>query len=216
MAEILFLDANWDEITKYCCAFRTAIVVTPLGEHNTHAYTHLTGPQMVQPDVDSIVKSHNYSFISGAGHGLYSIFKGHDGREIWRANGDLSHLRGRIVHLLSCQTGASLGRAMITQGAKAFWGYTERFLFLHKKNPPADRETDSIAEDALRMDCLIDTEILDGRPAHVVYETVTNYVAELCERGLPKYRRDVVLSNYRHLVCPMTVWGDPSATINTD
>jgi len=90
----------------------------------------------------------------------------------------------------------------IAQGASAFWGYAENFLFLRKAIPPAELTTDQTAQDTLRMDCPIDEQILNGRAAATVYEIVTRYVAELCKE-LRSYRRTVLLSNYRHLVCPV-------------
>jgi len=212
VANILFLDANWEVITRYCFAFRMAFVIAPLDNEASHVVRHITGPQMVQPEVDVIVREHKFDYISGSGHGHYSIFRGYNDKEIWSAASDLSHLSDKIIHLLSCNTGASLGRSMVAQGCRAFWGYTETFLFLHKDNFSGNLEDDEIAADALRMDCLIDSEILSGNPAAVVYKSVEDYVRSVLPK-LPSYRRSAVISNYRHLVCPMTVWGDQAATI---
>lgn len=215
MANVLFLDANWDVITQYCFVFRRALVIGPLDKDASHTVRQVTGPQMLQPEVDVIVREHDFQYISGAGHGHYSKFLGYGNKEIWNAGNDLTHLSGKIIHLLSCNTGASLGRSMVTQGCRAFWGYTETFVFLHQEedDAPQNLEDDESAGDALRMDCLIDQEILNGSSASVVYKSVQDYVRSICP-NLPTYRRYAVISNYRHLVCPMTIWGDPKATID--
>ena len=209
MPDILFVDADFDEVTRYCCIFRTAFVISQVPAHyRDHLYQH----DATQPNVDHHIASNNYKYLSGAGHGLYRMFRGHNNCEIWKASDDLSHLKGLIVHLLSCQTGASLGRSMVKQGVRAFWGYEEDFVFVKLKQPPIDLLQDQSAGFVLRMDCLIDEGILTGKDANEIYDMVDDYVANLISQAKP-HVRSALVSNYQNLVCPITTWGDPKATI---
>ncbi len=209
--EILLIDAEWDTTTRYLHAFRRHFLRADL---NKYTVRELVGPNAVQPKVDQLLKAHRVGFISGAGHGLYHAFLGYLDSTIWEAEQDLSHLNGIIVHLLSCQTGATLGKSMARQGAKAFWGYTQKFAFHRKSAPPADLFTDTSAKAAIEMDLLIDMGILRRASAATIYQNVQDYVDQLTS-GLPPYSlmRAAIHDNFRHLVCPLPLWGDETAKL---
>src|SRR6185436_17044765 len=96
------------------------------------------------------------------GHGFFDRFKGFNNEIIWETGANVPSLKGAIVHLLSCEAGARLGRQIVANGAAAYWGYTENFTFFKKRPSPADLKTDTSAEWFLKMDCLIDVGILTG------------------------------------------------------
>jgi hypothetical protein len=103
---------------------------------------------------------------------------------------------------------------MVRQGVRAFWGYTVNFSFYRQSTPPQDLTTDSIAELFLRMDSIIDRGILSQKNAQEIYDSVTTYVATVYPQLKSKpLHQAVLLDNYVHLVCPVTVWGDASATL---
>lgn len=209
--DILLIDAKWDTTTQYLHAFRMHILRADFNKYNVH---QLVGPDAVQPRVDDLLKAHSIGLISGAGHGLYHAFMGYRNTVIWESEQDLSHLKGKIVHLLSCQTGATLGKSMARQGAKAFWGYTEKFAFLSKSLPPANMITDTSARPAIEMDLIIDIGILRRHSAATIYQDVHDYV-DAVTVGLPPFsmKRAVIQSNFRHLVCPHPLWGDRYAKL---
>ncbi len=209
--DILLIDAEWDTTTKYLYAFRRHFLQPDL---NKYKKWELVGAKAVQPNVDQLLQAHRIGFISGAGHGFYHAFLGYLNSAIWEAEQDLTPLTGTIIHLLSCQTGATLGKSMVRQGAKAFWGYTQKFAFNRKAAPPADLHTDASAKQAIEMDLIIDMGILRRVSAVTIYHNVQDYV-EAVTSGLPpsSLARAVIRDNFRHLVCPVPLWGDQSARL---
>jgi hypothetical protein len=213
MISVLCIDADWDVVTKYGRAFRDKFVFTNSDKDFLDLdIKHLRGSNAIQPGVDKYLKTNPIQYISGMGHGLYDTFTGFHDKPIWSASQDLSLLKGVIVHLLSCQTGASLGREMVAQGALAFWGYTVSFSFFRQDPPPSDMDTDNVAAPFLKMDCLIDRGILGRKTASQIYNAIEEYVADLYPQ-LEFHQQAILLDNYLHLVCPVTVWGDPNAML---
>lgn len=208
------IDADWDLVTRYGRAFRDHFVFTDFDEtwpgHRAH---HFRGSRAVQPDVDVFIERNDVGYLTGMGHGSYETFTGYEDKPIWSASQDLTLLRGAIVHLLSCQTGALLGTSMVRQGALAFWGYTVNFTFYHKSSPPQELVQDKTAEAFLKMDCIIDRGVLSKKTATEIYDSITTYVAQVYSQLNYPLQRAVFLDNYVHLVCPVTVWGDANATL---
>jgi hypothetical protein len=68
--------------------------------------------------------------ITGMGHGQYNTFSGYRGEVILEVGSyHPSEVKNKIVHLLSCKTGTQLGPDIVARGAKAFFGYSEDFIF---------------------------------------------------------------------------------------
>jgi len=212
MPHVLFLDANWDVVTEYLLSFRSHFIAS----HITPRYVihELSGPAVVQPNVDQYLHRENIVFISGAGHGDYDSFKGFQDAIIWAEGIKLPRLDGVIVHLLSCRAARQLGKAMISAGARAFWGYQENFRFIRKKSPPADPYTDTSARWAIYMDCLIDIGILQGKRPDQIYADIRNHIIqETSNLGPFDLKRAILNHNYRHLVCPSVHWGDRNSRL---
>jgi hypothetical protein len=74
----------------------------------------------------------------GCGHGSPSEFTGQYVRTIFYAC-DSRELAGRVVYLLSCETGQRLGPDIISKGGRAYVGYKEDFGFY---TPASDRPED--------------------------------------------------------------------------
>lgn len=214
MPDIVLIDANWDVVTQYLYAFRRQLITPYLKRFNSSVHW-LVGDQVVQPKVDDFISAHNVAFLSGAGHGEFERFRGYENCLIWETGINVPHLPGAIVHLLSCEAGARLGREIVANGAAAYWGYTESFRFIKKSPSPADLETDTSAAWFLEMDCLIDVGILRGLKADEIYKSVSDYVSRANSSFGPfDLKRATLDHNYRHLVCPATYWGERSITLD--
>jgi hypothetical protein len=215
MFDILAIDADWDTVTQYGHAFRKHFVFTNFArDWPAYKIHYIVGQDAVQPNIDTFINSNNIKYLTGMGHGLYDTFTGFKDSPVWDSNQNLTHLKEIIVHLLSCQTGALLGRSMVKQGVRGFWGYTVNFGFYRKATPPANLTEDSSAEIFLRMDCIIDRGILSNKNATEIYDSITDYVAKVYPKLKNKpLHQALLLDNYVHLVCPATTWGDPNVTL---
>lgn len=216
MATVLQIDQDHDIQTRYGQAFREQFVFSGLVNG---PFSHRVVPCVNESATASMVaralELNDIDYVSANGHGLNSRFIGQDESTIWDATDDLTALSGAIVHLLSCQTGAVLGQKMVSAGVTAFWGYTTKFAFYYLKAVPTDLVSDHLAEPFLKMDILIDQGILSGQTASDTYQSVRSHFQstypKLNARGAG---RAIFLSNFLHLVCPLTTWGDPEAVLH--
>ena len=212
MGGVLRIDHSVDIVNRYAQIFRVKLLFQDF--QNTYAQ-HITyetiNADANQNQVDNTLTNNMVQYISGSGHDKYEMFLGSDGNPIWHEGQDFDLLKGKVIHLLSCQTGAVLGRAMVVHGATAFWGYNVSFAFVHQA-PPTTLENDKLAEAFLRMDIIIDRGILAGKNGEEIYRSITQYVANIAPR-LRAIHRGLLLSNYIHLACPVITWGDRAAAI---
>jgi len=224
MAHILGIDADSDLYTRYVTAFREKLVFSEFPSwlrsfiHKptwpTHSLQHLVGKDAVQPDIDNYLVANKVDYITVAGHGVDDTLTGYERALIWKADQDLTYLRAPIVHFLACQTGAVLGQQMVRDGVRAFWGYTAKFRFFFDNPAMRDLSEDYIAGVFIEMDCLIDVQILNGSNAEEIYKALSEYFKD----AFYKLKNDpasqaLLLHNYRHLVGPLTSYGDPAQTL---
>jgi len=103
-------------------------------------------------------------FILGAGHGDVSIFCGQNEAiilEVGRYNP--REVSGKVIKLLSCQTGKSLGPDLVQNGAVAFMGYTDDYLWVMDADMAHKPWADKLAAKSLMpvVDSL--NALLDGK-----------------------------------------------------
>ena len=68
--------------------------------------------------------------IIGVGHGSPRVFTGQDEEVLWDVGQyNPRECEGKIIKLLSCLCGQYLGPDLIANGARAFQGYVEPFVF---------------------------------------------------------------------------------------
>ena len=82
--------------------------------------------------------------IIGTGHGSKTSFTGQNESVILEVGAyNPREVRGKVIKLLSCQTGVSLGPDLIENGAKAFLGYKDDYVWVmdadFASNPWADK-----------------------------------------------------------------------------
>ena len=101
------------------------------------------------PDrIRSAVSSTDPAVIVGTGHGLECVYTVECTQplivmpsgmyDICREELNTDLAVGRVVHLISCRTGADLGRWLVGKGAVAFLGNSEDVLFFIGKPPCTD------------------------------------------------------------------------------
>lgn len=68
-------------------------------------------------------------YLSGVGHGSYTVYTGYWGDRILEAcQYDSVEVNNKSMHFLSCQTAAQLGPDTVAKGANSYTGYTENFI----------------------------------------------------------------------------------------
>jgi hypothetical protein len=221
---VLGIEQNHDQEMKYCQAFRQHYIYGNPALASLFSVVRCFDSHAVKSSVDSVMSANQFAFITGSGHGYPNQFMGQDGQFIWKT-GKLNppEWNDSIVHLLSCDTGAQLGRDMVRAGAKAFWGYTRPFKFNTSMVPPANLETDTVAEPYFKFDSIIDQGVLQGKNGTSIYKELQDYVRKTYQALVAKANQglaDDLLDNWVNLACPSRNisgasldWGKVSAKI---
>lgn len=147
-----------------------------------------------------------FDLFSGMGHGGPDEFEGQSGLNIYDlkdSSGANYTVRGAIVHLYSCDCGQKLGPHLVTNGAKAFIGYTR---------PVQVANSQAIEEDFVRVSAVIDRSILGGDSSATTRRKADAEFASVKARLLASATaspRDVAgfRLNHRSMVGP---WLDPT------
>jgi hypothetical protein len=160
-AVVLAIDANFDPVTRAPFEYREKNVY-PYFEKKGFTVIRRQGASARRAKVAPQARKRNVVYLTGVGHGfpdsytgdhLDPIFsKGHFRRE---------ESEGKIVHFLSCETATGLGPHFVTNGCRAYFGYSDEFTY-----PPI------LAEVFFECDSEIDRGFADGLTAGQVFKKV--------------------------------------------
>ena len=103
--------------------------------------------------------------IIGVGHGDEVSFTGHNEAVILEVGKyNPREVRGKVIKLISCQTGVSLGPDLIKNGATSFLGYVDDYIWVMDSDMAATPWADQMAATSLMpvVDGL--NALLDGKP----------------------------------------------------
>jgi len=158
---VLGIDSNYEPVTlaafqyreKYVYPYLQAKGFTVKKFQGPLARRHYVAPEARKPEVE---------YLTGVGHGSYNLYTGDHGDVIWQVgNYHPDEVKGKIVHLLSCQTARDLGTDFVRNGCRAYFGYDENFTFYM-----AEKDT------FFECDSEIDKAFGDGLTAAQVYDRV--------------------------------------------
>jgi hypothetical protein len=170
--------------------------------------------------VYDLVVSHNHNFIANGivahncGHGSPIEFTGQYVRTIFYAC-DSRELAGRVVYLLSCETGQRLGPDIISKGGRAYVGYTEDFgFYTPASNRPEDVMNDPMSRAFFEPVVTLLNALADGRTvgdAHRASLARWNYWIDYWSRQPGGSRIVALLVHDRDA---QVLLGDASAVVN--
>lgn len=144
--------------------------------------TELIGNDANAANVWSTLTSLNPIVFSLIGHGNYTTTSVECTEKLMAVgDGNVSKMKDRVVHLNSCQTGASLGPAIMDAGALAYVGSNESFWFYAGDDPNTTRAVRSpfLAEWAFDVALLQGKTVGEARTAQLAkYEEELTYWIE--------------------------------------
>lgn len=163
---------SYDAQTKTVYLLRSQKYVLPYFKSKGINVKVLEGHLAIRSNFASECSRSDVVYITGAGHGNYDCFTGHLKVALWKV-GDYSsqEVEGKIIHLLSCRTCRDLGKDLIRNGAKAFFGYLENFQFYTEPNnidPLQDKYTNTF----IKCDSIIDREVVNCSSVKEIEERV--------------------------------------------
>jgi len=111
-----------------------------LGQFGRGTVVVLEGDMANPEGIDRAIQQYDPGFIFGIGHGLPDLYTVECTQEYLRVGSPREELmKGRIIHLNSCYTGARLGPSLVRKGALAFLGSVEPFFFYIAEPPCSSR-----------------------------------------------------------------------------
>jgi len=109
--------------------------------------------------------------IIGVGHGQENTFTGQNEAVILEAGKyDPKEIKGKVIKLVSCQTGVVLGPDLIRNGAASFAGYKDDYVWICDADLVSTPWSDEVAATSLMP--VIDSinALLDGKTAKEAFE----------------------------------------------
>lgn len=123
---ILITRANYESTTSYL--FYWAADVLKLAQAKFTTVISIDGDKVNKKEVTGRIKKMKPDMVHFNGHGSASELFGHNNEVIIDASNS-KYLQNSIVYALSCQSASTLGPLATSQGAKAYIGYRQDFIF---------------------------------------------------------------------------------------
>ncbi len=202
--QVLAIDSCEDEAIRIVHDYRNQYVY-PYLESRGFRIVYCQEQAALRENVESAARRNDIAYITGAAHGSDTACFGYDGSPIFQV-GDYQpeEVDGKVVHLLSCQTGAKLGPDFVKNGCRAYFGYDGIFTFpLY------------FADIFLECDAEIDRAFADGLTAEEVHDrVVTLYEHRIFElNGMGEPDAASMLEQNLEYLCTPSVYGYRQACI---
>lgn len=150
------LIADFDLATRSASGFLVRWIVPRLEPIPLYAFLARRKPfQFSAPQSDIII---------GMGHGDKDIFTGQDEAVILEVSKyDPKEVQGKVIKLLSCQTALILGPDLINNGAEAFLGYVDDYVWVMDSDLASTPWADKLAATSLMPVVAGLNALLDGK-----------------------------------------------------
>jgi hypothetical protein len=175
LSEVLFIRPR--DCTYCGNGFYAMAHVVQYARSKGYSVTDLFDAMAEMQEVYFNIVQKNPQAVFGFGHGSPYRFTGNSQTDIFNME-NTSWLDDRMVYLLSCQTGAVLGQAMVSDGADSYAGYTEDWTWLCGGGADIDPYMDSppYGKSFFESANQLWISLLDGRTfAEAVSDTVAKY-----------------------------------------
>lgn len=139
--------------------------------------------------------------IIGMGHGSPDTFTGQNETVILSVGEyDPRDVQGKVVKLLSCQTGAQLGPDLVANGCAAYLGYTEDYLWVCDANKATVPWSDKMAAACLMPVMKSINALLSGYTAREAYDIEIASYEENLETEEDELIRSLISFNKKNAV----------------
>jgi len=168
---VLFSRADFEIATRYLHAWTNPMI----GLANTlgNNVIDLSGNSATKANFENYIRSRDPYFFIGCGHGQVDRLGGQN-NEIILDDQNASLMRGRIVYLYSCNTGAFLGKKLVDEGAVGYIGFQTEFKFYISDPPMPNPTSDTLAKPFFESGNAIIEAILKGKTIQDAYMAAIN------------------------------------------
>lgn len=194
--------ADFDFATRSASGFLLRHIVPRL--EPVHLYSILarrTPFRLSAPQSDIII---------GMGHGEADAFTGQNEAVILEVNRyDPKEVKGKVIKLLSCQTGVILGPDLIRNGAASFQGYTDDYVWVMDADLASRPWSDQMAASCLMPVVKSISALLDGKTTKEAFDVETEEYRRNAKIEEDEFMRSLIEFNMGNAIC----LGDANARV---
>jgi hypothetical protein len=178
----LFCENTTDSVTSPFAVYRAGHVIPAFTARGFNVVI-LSGVDDVRTKFVPEAKNPLTVYISGIGHGSYTLYTGNNGNHILEVGlYDPAEVKGKGIHFLSCETAKTLGPDTVAKGARFFAGYTENFNLVWDNPSSPVNEFECFAE----ADSTFDIAMANGATAQQAFNaTIASFNVQLSKPGIP-------------------------------
>lgn len=170
--QVLVSSPEIDNITRYLRIWSKDLIKTFENQHN---FIHLEGERATQAHFCGLLRKNFPDIVLINGHGNAESITGHN-HEVLINKKNVSLLKGKTIHALSCKTAKELGPEAVKSGAKCYIGYDENFVLIMRKGNLQEPFKDDLANLFLNPAFTAPKALLSGKtPEESIKRTTEAY-----------------------------------------
>lgn len=162
-SSLLVTRPNYDLTTRYISAWAES-VIDFAKKQSIHLFD-LAGEKAKQDIFKSMIKKNNPDIVFLNGHGSEKMVTGQDQEIIIESGVNENLLKGKITYALSCKSAKVLGVESVKNGATAYIGYKDDFIFQYSKDKISKPKNDKTVALFLEPSNQIVISLLKGHKA---------------------------------------------------
>jgi hypothetical protein len=209
---LLITRPEYDLTTRYLSKWSVEIVDEAKAKHND--VVDLEGDKVTRERFIGTLEKRSPRFVFINGHGNQNVVCGHNDEVLLK--GSDTAVKGKIIYARACKSAQVLGPQTIKNGAAAYIGYDEDFIFVVNEEKSSRPTSDDVAELFLEPSNQTALSILKGHTVEEANrrskEKFAANIQSLLLRGPSDedyYAIRQLLWDLRHQVC----LGDTSASL---
>lgn len=202
MSKILVTQPTFDGTTKYISAW--ANLVIDLAIKKKIGIIRLKDKRANRKEFQSVVMKVKPRFLFLNGHGNEEAIYGQDNKVLVDVNDTKAILRGKIIYVLACSSAKVLGRKSVKDGADAYLGYDEDFIFFYDEKSRTRPGKDLTAKLFLDPSNAIPFSLLKGHSVSQAYENSQNMYKRTVIRLLSSQSSTEARTYIKYLIWDMT------------
>jgi len=195
--------ADFDLPTRSASGFLLRYIAPRLGPVPLYGMIDRRRPfQLSAPQSDIII---------GMGHGDVDTFTGQNESLILQVgNYDPNEIKNKVIKLLSCQTGVKLGPDLVRNGARAYLGYTDDYLWVCDADKLSTPWSDHLASPFMMPVMNSINAILDGKTVEEAYRIEVDEYLKNAEAEEEEIIKSLIKFNMKNTI----ILGDRDARIS--
>ncbi len=213
MAGILFTRPNHDQITNYISQWSESII--SLAKTKGFAVFDLPGTKADRESLEKYLVSKKPNFLFLNGHGSSNIVCGYNDEILIDKHTESSMIKGLIIYARSCNAGERLGNILVSNGVKAFIGYTKSFAIGINNNFVFRPKEDPLARLFLEPSNLVGATLIKGNTVKEAHDRsiagMKKTLLEMTLSNIPN-KKDYIFALYNNMLGQVII-GDEQAKI---